>query len=42
MALNINSKNTAYKGKVNQGLDKLEELIEKLKACIDKLSRIRR
>ena len=24
----------AYKGMVNQGLDKLQELIEKLKACI--------
>ena len=27
----------AYKGTVNQGLDKLQELIEKLKACIKKL-----
>lgn len=28
---------TAYKGKVNKGLDELAQLIEKLKACIDKL-----
>tara|TARA_B100000963_G_scaffold336850_1_gene332281 strand:+ start:692 stop:1957 length:1266 start_codon:yes stop_codon:yes gene_type:complete len=28
---------TAYKGKVNEGLDELERLIERLKACIDKL-----
>ena len=28
---------TAYKGKVNEGLGELAQLIEKLKACIDKL-----
>ena len=28
---------TAYKGKVNEGLDELAQLIERLKACIEKL-----